>query len=80
MGTHSAPQLTVMLRVGRQRVARLMRADGLVAKGPWRQRPRTTQRAAGASAAPNLLGQDFTAGRPDEKWLADITYIETREG
>jgi len=68
------------LRVGRQRVARLMRADGLVAKGPWRPRPRTTQRAAGVSAAPNLLEQDFTAGRPDEKWLADITYIETLEG
>jgi transposase InsO family protein len=68
------------LRVGRQRVARLMRSAGLVAKGPWRQRPRTTQRAPAAVAAPNLLGQDFTASRPNEKWLADITYIETREG
>ncbi|MCZ7542260.1 MAG: IS3 family transposase [Anaerolineae bacterium] len=68
------------LRVGRKRVARLMRSAGLVAKGPWRKRPRTTQRAPEAVAAPNLLGQDFTASRPNEKWVADITYIETLEG
>jgi putative transposase len=30
--------------------------------------------------APNLLKRDFTAARPDEKWLADITYIATLEG
>ncbi|MCZ7544298.1 MAG: DDE-type integrase/transposase/recombinase [Anaerolineae bacterium] len=57
-----------------------MRSAGLVAKGPWRKRPRTTQRAPEAVAAPNLLGQDFTASRPNEKWVADITYIETLEG
>ena len=68
------------LRVGRKRVARLMRSAGLVAKGPWRKRPRTTQRAPEAVAAPNLLGQDFTASRPNEKWVADITYMETLEG
>ncbi len=68
------------LRVGRKRVARLMRIAGLRAKGPWRRRVRTTQRAPGAVAAPNLLGQDFSASRPNEKWLADITYIETWEG
>jgi transposase InsO family protein len=83
--TYGSPRLHAVLRqqgqrVGRKRVARLMRSAGLVAKGPWRQRPRTTQRAPAAVAAPNLLGQDFTASRPNEKWLADITYIETREG
>jgi putative transposase len=30
--------------------------------------------------APNLLDQDFTARRPDEKWGADLSYIWTREG
>jgi transposase InsO family protein len=30
--------------------------------------------------APNLLGQDFTIGRPDRVWTADITYIPTGEG
>ena len=44
------------------------------------QRPQTTQREPGALAAPNLLAQDFTASRPNEKWVADITYIDTAEG
>jgi len=30
--------------------------------------------------AENILKRDFTASRPNEKWLADLTYIETREG
>jgi transposase InsO family protein len=30
--------------------------------------------------APNLLNRQFEAARPNEKWLTDITYIETREG
>ena len=30
--------------------------------------------------APDLLNRDFTATRPDQKWLADITYIPTSEG
>jgi len=54
--------------------------QGLVARGPWRQRPRTTPRAPGAAAAPNLLAQNFSASRPNQIWLADITYIETQEG
>jgi len=31
-------------------------------------------------AAPNLLGQDFSASRPNENWVADIAYIEMQEG
>jgi transposase InsO family protein len=42
--------------------------------------PLTTQRESGALAAPNLLAQDFTASKPNEKWLADLTYIDTFEG
>lgn len=68
------------IQVGRKRVARLMRINGLVGTTPRRKRPVTTQRAPGALAAPNLLAQDFTASRPDEKWLADLTYIDTAEG
>ena len=30
--------------------------------------------------APNLLERDFTASAPNQKWVADITYIPTREG
>jgi putative transposase len=83
--TYGSPRIHAVLsqqgmRVGRKRIARLMRAHGVVGQGPRRKRPRTTQRAPGALAAPNLLAQDFTTSRPDEKWLGDITFIETWEG
>jgi transposase InsO family protein len=68
------------LRVGRKRVARLMQAAGLVGRGPRRRRPVTTQPDAPGRVAPNLLAQNFTAQRPNETWLGDITYIETLEG
>jgi putative transposase len=68
------------LRVGRQRVARVMREHGLVGKASRRKHPVTTQREPGTRAAPNLLAQDFTARQPNETWLADITSLDTVEG
>jgi len=41
---------------------------------------RTTDSHHGFPVAPNLLKQDFTAERPDQKWGADISYVWTREG
>ena len=41
---------------------------------------RTTDSEHAWPIAPNLLEQDFTATRPDEKWGADISYVWTREG
>ena len=61
------------------RVARLMRLRGLQAK-QYRLFKRTTRRNKAHPVAPNLVNQDFTADRPDQKWLADITYIATLEG
>lgn len=83
--TYGSPRIHAALKregsvAGKHRVARLMKLHGIVGKAPKRKRPRTTQRAAGALAAPNLLAQDFTATGPNEKWLADITYIDTAEG
>lgn len=80
--TYGSPRIHAALRqqgwqVGRKRVARLMQLNGIVGKTQRRKRPRTTQRDAAALAAPNLLAQDFTANRPNEVWLADITYIDT---
>lgn len=68
------------LQVGRKRIARLMRAAGLVGQSPRRQHPVTTQLEPGTWAAPNRLAQNFTASRPNEIWLADLTYVDTLEG
>jgi putative transposase len=83
--TYGSPRIRAALQregiqAGKHRIARLMRENGIVGKTPRRKRPRTTQRAKGAPAAPNLLAQNFTASRPNQIWLADITYIDTLEG
>ncbi len=84
-GTYGSPRVHQGLRqrgvvCGRHRVARLMRLSGIVARRASRRRPTTTQRRAGAPIWPNRLRQDFQAERPNQKWVADITYIDTREG
>jgi len=82
--TYGYPRVHAELRslgIGcdRRRVARVMRAAGL--RGCMRgKRRRTTRRDPWAAPAPDLLGRDFVAGRPNRVWLADITYIPTREG
>jgi len=65
--------------VGKNRIARLMREAGLRAKAA-RKLKATTNSNHGLPVAPNRLQQDFSATRPDEKWVTDITYIETHEG
>jgi putative transposase len=67
------------LHCARKRVARLMREQGLFAKRP-RHRTITTQSEKGAQVAPNALQRDFSADEPNRKWVADTTYIWTREG
>ena len=60
-------------------VARVMRALGLAACR--RPRPRTAGPAgAAADDTPHVLDREFTATRPNEKWVTDITYIRTGEG
>jgi transposase InsO family protein len=81
---YGSPRMTHELRsngllVGRRRTARLMRENGLVARQKRRFK-RTTDSEHAWPVAPNLLEQDFTATRVDEKWGADISYIWTREG
>ena len=84
-GTYGSPRVHQWLRqrgvvCGRHRVARLMRLNGIVAGRRPRRRPVTTQPAVGAHSWPNLLRQDFQAEKPNQKWVADITYIDTQEG
>ena len=64
---------------GRHKVARLMRQAGL--KGcPKRRFRRIEDHLPSYPVAHNLLQQDFTAKRTDERWASDITYIATRQG
>ena len=82
--TYGSPRIyQVMRKLGllcsRNRVARLMRAEGLRAKQARRFRS-TTKRNKSHRPASNLLQRDFDAERPDQKWLADITYIPTSQG
>ena len=65
--------------VGRKRVARLMRAAGLEGISR-RRRGRTTRRDRDARPAPDLVERNFSAGGPDELWVADITYVPTWAG
>ena len=83
-GRYGSPRIHAELRahgrrVGRKRVARLMRGMGLSARRRRRFRL-TTDSAHAFPVAPNLLGRDFTASAPGRVWLADLTYIRTAEG
>jgi putative transposase len=83
-GTYGVPRIHAELaaegvRVGRKRVARLMRSTGLAGISR-RKRPRTTVKAQGVSTAPDLVQRQFTAEAPDRLWVADITYVQTRAG
>ena len=83
-GSYGSPRILEQLRrdgfeVGKRRVERAMRAAGIV--GARRGRHRTTTRANPTHPVePNVLNRDFTASRPDERWVTDITYIWTEQG
>lgn len=64
---------------GKNRVARLMREDGLRARSR-RKFKATTDSNHRHPVAPNLLNRQFDVSKPDTVWLGDITYIPTSEG
>nr|WP_099515445.1 IS3 family transposase [Microvirga ossetica] len=83
-GTYGSPRMTRELQdqglpIGRRRTARLMRENGLKARQKRRFK-RTTDSHHAFPIAPNLLEQDFSAERPNQKWNADISYVWTGEG
>jgi len=83
--TYGSPRIYAELRfrghkINHKRVERLMRLHGIAAKQRKKRRIVTTEANHSDPVAPNLLNQDFTASRPNEKWTADISYIETEEG
>ena len=84
-GVYGAPRIHAELRiehdvrVGRKRVARLMKAAGISGVRP-RKRFRTTIRIPGITPASDLVERQFRPDRPNVLWVADITYLRTGEG
>ena len=65
--------------VGRHKVARLMRLARL--RGcPKRHYRTTTQQDPRYTPAKNLLKQNFSTDKPDQRWVADITFVSTQQG
>ena len=83
-GVYGSPRIHAELKereihVGENRVARLMREKGIAAKQKKKYKV-TTDSNHNQPVAPNILQRDFDAKAPNQKWLADISYIPTREG
>jgi transposase InsO family protein len=82
--TYGSPRVHAELneqgdRCGRHRVARLMRLAGLRA-AQTRRRRQTTTVDKKLPVAPNRLKRHFSANKPNQVWLADLTYIATDQG
>lgn len=83
-GTHGSPRMTRELQdygfaIGRRRMARLMRENGL--RGRQKRRfKRTTDSEHCWPVAPNIIDRDFTVSTSNQKWGVDISYDWTREG
>jgi transposase InsO family protein len=83
--TYGSPRITVELRasgerVGRHRVARLMRQDGLCGRQKRRYRVRTTDSRHSHPIAPNRLATQPAPTKPNQVWVSDLTYVPTDEG
>ena len=66
-------------RVGRKRIARLMRQDGLRARHR-RRFVHTTQSRHKFPIARNLVARDFEVSAPNQVWVSDLTYLRTQTG
>ena len=67
------------VRTSKRRIERAMRGMGLTPPAR-RRRVQTTVRDPSHPVAPNELARDFTATRPNERWVTDITYVWTDDG
>lgn len=83
--TYGAPRIEKELRKqgrshGRNRIARLMRQEDLCGRQKGRYRVQTTDSNHDQPIAPNRLAEAPKATKPNQIWVADITYIQTKEG
>lgn len=84
-GVYGAPRIQRELqkqtvKVCENTVAAIMRQLGLRSKRVRKFVPSTTDSKHVHPVAPNALDREFRAERPNQKWVTDITYIETGEG
>ena len=82
--TYGSPRICSELRASgevcsRKRVARIMQRYNMAAKMKKRFKV-TTKANPKAIPAPNLLQQNFTVAELNKRWVADFTYIDTKEG
>lgn len=82
--TYGSPRIHAELRengetCSRKRVSKIMQQEGIAAKMKRRFKV-TTKANPDAMHAPNLLAQNFTAEKPNQRWVADFTYVSTMEG
>jgi transposase InsO family protein len=68
------------IHCGHNRLARLMQEHGLRSLRKEYRRISTTDSKHDNPIAPNLLGRNFEATRPNQAWVVDLTYIPTNEG
>lgn len=83
--TYGSPRIVMELRKsgarhGRNRVARLMKQEGLCGRQKARYRVQTTDSNHDQPIAPNRLAEAPKATAPNQIWVADITYVKTQEG
>ena len=76
---HAELRMEDDVRVGRKRVARLMKAAGISGVRP-RKRFKTTIRIPGITPASDLVERQFRPAAPNVLWVTDITYLRTGEG
>ena len=83
--TYGSPRIHDALKdlgykVGKNRVARIMRENGLSAHPKRAWRCITTQSDPTHPVAENVLDRAFSATDVNEKWVTDVTYVDTDEG
>ena len=83
--TYGSPRIHDLLRelghkVGKNRVARLMRENGLAVQTRRGWRCSTTKADLNNAVSKNELNRDFTAHTMNEKWVTDVTFVPTDEG
>jgi transposase InsO family protein len=86
-GSYGAPRIHrdlrhAGIRVGKKRIARVMRTDGLVGTPARPRAPRTTDSTHAFPIAPNVLARRFDVNgvEVNRVWVSDLTYVPTREG